>query len=255
MDIMKPIEIIRFQAAEARSTPEGVTGIVLPFNVEIDRPGFDVDSDGNLAFWDTREYDSHAFDWQMGALNDGKRPFMWEHGAVGGMMSLSSIPIGNVTQMQALPTEMRFEALFNNTTVSQQIRQVVGVTAIEVSAAVVTEEFALDKRRNPNRLVQRVTRGNFKHVSLVVHGEFPQAKLVSVFCAGCNSYRSPVANSDHTSNAVNRHIVLAEREHNARSGDVVEVSAHDLGALHARINDLEHDIKVAQTNAILDKIQ
>ena len=241
MDIMKPIEIIRFQAAEARSTPEGVTGIVLPFNVEIDRPGFDVDSDGNLAFWDTREYDSHAFDWQMGALNDGKRPFMWEHGAVGGMMSLSSIPIGNVTQMQALPTEMRFEALFNDTTVSQQIRQVVGVTAIEVSAAVVTEEFALDKRRNPNRLVQRVTRGNFKHVSLVVHGEFPQAKLVSVFCQGCDSFHSHEF-STTGSTTLPSHPVHAEREHNARSGDEVTISAQALSLLHARINTLEHTL-------------
>lgn len=247
MDIMKQVQIVRFQAAEARSTPEGVTGVVLPFNVEVERPGFDIDAEGNFVFFDTLMYDLHAFDWQMTELNDGERPFMWEHGAVGGQMSLSSIPIGIVTQMQALPTQMRFEALFNDTTVAQQVKQVVSVIAIEVSAAIVTEEFAIEKRQNPNRLVQRVTRGDFKHVSLVVHGEFPQAKLVSVFCHGCDSYRSPVANSDHSSNAANRHTVLAEREHNARSGDEVTISARDLGALHARINDLEHKTQMATT--------
>ncbi len=249
MDGMKPVEIIQYQIAEARSTPEGVTGVVLPFNVEVERPGFDIDAEGNLVFWDTRLYDLHAFDWQMAELNDGERPFMWEHGAVGGMMSLSSIPIGNVTQMQALPTQMRFEARFNDTTVAEQVKQVVGVTAIEVSAAIVTEEFTIEKRANPNRLVQRVTRGNFKHVSLVVHGEFPQAKLVSVFCEGCDSYRSPVAQTDHTSNAVNRHNVLAEREHNARSGDEVTISAHDLSQLRARLNDLEHKTQMAEKGA------
>ena len=252
MDIMKPTEIIRFQVAEARSTPEGVAGVVLPFNEEFDRPGFDLDAQGNLVFWDTQLYDPRAFDWQLAALNDGERPFMWEHGAIGGQMSLTGIPIGNVTKIVITPQDIRFEALFNETTVAEQVKQVVGVTAIEVSAAIMAEEFVIEK--HGNHTTRRITRADLKHVSLVVHGEFPQAKLVSVFCQGCDSFHSHEFAATG-STTLPSHPVHAGREHNARSGDEVTISARDLGLLHARINTLEHEIKVALTNAILDKIQ
>ena len=240
MDIMKPTEIIRFQAAEARSTPEGVTGIVMPFNEELDRPGFGQDAQGNLVFWDTRLFDPRSLDWQLAALNDGSHPFMWEHGAVGGQMGLTGIPIGNVTKIVITPQNVQFEALFNDTTVAEQVKQVVGVTAIEVSAAIIAEEFVIEK--HGNRRVQRVTRADLKHVSLVVHAEFPQAKLVSVFCQGCDSFHSHEFAATG-STTLSSHPVHAGREHNARSGDEVTISAKDLGLLHARINTLEHEIR------------
>lgn len=224
VDVTIP-DLIRFQAATGVAVPEGVAGIALPLETEVDRPGIAIDDAGNLAFFDVKLYDRNAFDWQLLDLNDGKRPFMWEHGAVGGQASLTTVPIGTVLSMLATDDEMRFIATFNETTVARQIKQVVGDGVVrEVSAAIQTLSFTIEKK--DNRTVQRITRADFKHVSLVVHAEFPEAKLVSVFCDQCSARPALETAS-------------VERERNARNGEVEQ-------KLWAHINSLQHQLEMAR---------
>ncbi len=227
MEIMTIPEIVQFQAANGVADPQGVAGVALPFNVEVDRPGIAIDATGQLVFFDTRLYDAHAFDWQIATLNSGTRPLMWQHGDGGG---ITGIPIGNVRGMRALPDKMTFSASLNETDVAEQVKQVISDGVVrDVSAAVQTLEFTIETRED--RTVQVITRADFLHVALVVHAEFADTKIVEVF--------------SRLEQASGIEADSAGREHKARSEDTVESLQTQIGQLRAQVNDLEHGQKTA----------
>lgn len=209
-----------------------VAGLALPFNVSDDREGLWLSDEGALTFFAYSVYDRHSLDAQL-ALADlgGRVRFMWAHGLHGGM---TTIPIGNVLSLTATPEALMFRARLNDTDVADEIRKALATMSIkEVSVQIKTLDHRFETD-NDAKTFRRVTRAQIFDVSLLAHGQFPQARLLEVLCEGCG-WVTP-AQDEHKPPADSNHRPLFTPE--------------QVGALYARINDLQAELRLQKAKEV-----
>jgi len=199
-----------------------VAGGALPFNTPDGRPGLSLDDEDNLTFFKYTTYAPQTFDLQLGLREWGGRVrFMWQHGFEAGM---TSIPIGSVTDLRATPDALMFHATMGTTDVAQEILKPLAAGEVKetsVQLRIVDFTFETDEE---GKTFRRVTNAELFDVSLVVHGQFPQARLLEVLCEGCGR------------------VVSSHDEHMPHGDGDLRISKERLGSLYAIINDLQEEI-------------
>ncbi|KKN32170.1 hypothetical protein LCGC14_0816670 [marine sediment metagenome] len=180
---MRPL-FERYGISEARPLADGgIAGIALPFNVSDQRPGAAFMDDGTLRFFAYKVYDPGMFDTQLAQTDYGGRvQFQWTHGGRSPENmtgeALAQIPIGRVTQLQATPTLLMFQAVFNSTSLAQEIQKAVSSNDLrEVSAGVWIDEFEFDVDSEGNDFV-RITEGRVRDISVVDLAQFTETRIL-----------------------------------------------------------------------------
>ena len=220
---------------QAQSPPillEGkVAGLAIPFNVSSRVSGLHFDDDsGKLTFFAYTIYMPGSLNVQLSSANPLDRTrFMWEHGLRGGR---TSIPIGNVITMVASDDGVRFAAELNHTSVAEDMRRALEAASIR-ETSVKIESLVFDFPTDAEgQIFRRVTEAFIWDVSLVQNGQFPEARITEVFCEGCGT---TVQSSS------------SRREpHDDESA---------VGALFARINDLQEELRLQSAVSARDMVE
>lgn len=172
----------RYGITEGRSLPGGgVSGIAMPFNVSDERPGIAFNDEGELLFFDYKVYGEHSLDAHI-AAGLPLVQFQFQHGGRqhdgSNANPLTSIPIGRIEKLDATPAALLFQATFNDTSLSKEVQIAVRRRELtELSAGLMVEDFELDTDADGKNFV-RITRARLLDVSIVDHGQFPQARIL-----------------------------------------------------------------------------
>ncbi len=175
----------RYGIHEGRSLPEGgVSGIAMPFNESDGRPGIAFSDDGELILFEYKVFDPHAFDAQLseGTPSEAGVQFQFQHGGRqhdgGSSNSLAALPIGRVEKLEAAPAALLFSASFNMTSLSKEVQISVArneLSDISVGAMILDFELETDSESRP---FVRITQARILDVSIVDHGQYPQARIL-----------------------------------------------------------------------------
>lgn len=243
------MDITRLASYRLHSSPseiEGeVAGIALPFETSDGLPGmwFDEGDGGfDVTFFNYTLYAPDAFREQAGLPDWGGRvQFMWEHGLHSGM---TTIPIGNVTSLRATPNDITFRAHLNETRVADDMRAALAADSVKETSTKV-ELLAFDFPTDDDGLVyRRVTEALLWDVSLVRHGQFPQARLIEVHCDGCGATVTDEGLRQHYQRQLGLESLPPHDERKPHGGETVTVPREAVGKLYARINDLQEELRL-----------
>ena len=174
---MRPISE-RYGIHEGRSLPGGgVSGIAMPFDESDGRPGIAFDDNGTLILFEYKVYPAAAF-----SESTENVQFQFQHGGRqndgGNTNPLAAIPIGRIEKLEVAPAALLFSASFNQTHLAQEVQHSVGRNELtDISTGMLIEDFELDTDPEGRPFV-RVTRATILDVSIVDHGQFPQARIL-----------------------------------------------------------------------------
>lgn len=203
----------RYGIHEGRSLPDGgVSGIAMPFDESDGRPGIAFSDDGELILFEYKTFAPSAFTLQLreGTPSAAGVQFQFQHGGRqhdgGNSNTLAALPIGRVEKLEAAPAALLFSASFNDTSLSKEVQISVARNELsEVSVGLMIEDFELAKDAEGKPFV-RVTQARILDVSIVDHGQYPQARILEhLALAAPSTFRDSVPNGQSLVGAIERY--------------------------------------------------
>ena len=254
-------------AATPTDLPTRVRGLAIPFNdTEHGQSGFLVDEDGALRFFAYTVIRPGAYDLQIAEPNFGGRVrFMWNHGGrdahgtwAGGSDD-GARPIGNVTELVSIPAGIMFAAEFNDTAPALETRKAVQAGSVQEVSVLTQHIVASIKTDDEGIDFLDVTQSRMWDVSLVTRAQYPQTRIFSANCLGCDSTILVGAGSDgqfqvqHEGDSCHVVTLTPDLEANAGNppndhngdGDVT-LTRQQIGSGFARIDQLENALRSHQ---------